>query len=129
MHKKDCPKCFGPIDGITNRVPGEVSKFKQPPGSAMESRSGLCEKAPVGGEATHLWKFGKVSVYACNVHFKRIYGRQVARFALLFREYIEYGLNLTLQYAGFAQCSFCGKPEGTLLKGHGTSPALSMPVL
>ena len=36
------------------RVPGEPSTFKEPPGSAMESESGICRK---GG--MHLWRYGR----------------------------------------------------------------------
>jgi len=68
-----CLKCFavlrrraagaGPVAGKevneSRRQVGEVSTFKHAPGSAMESESGHCPKAPNSG--AHLWKFGKCS--------------------------------------------------------------------
>jgi len=55
--KDECPKCLQPLRPSTGRrAPGEVSTFKQAPGSAMESASGACSK---GGP--HTWKFGKCS--------------------------------------------------------------------
>ena len=38
------------------RLPGEASTFKEPPGSAMESCSGVCKQ---GG--AHEWRFGRCS--------------------------------------------------------------------
>ena len=43
-------------NGEDRRVAGEVSTFKMPPSSAMESASGSCSKAPDG---VHHWKYGK----------------------------------------------------------------------
>jgi hypothetical protein len=43
-----------PLWQRNRRVPGEASTFKEPPGSAMESESGICRK---GG--MHLWRYGR----------------------------------------------------------------------
>ena len=60
--KDECPKCLNRLSdaaaleaqGGARRAPGEVSTFKQPPASAMESSYGTC---PCGG--AHAWKFGR----------------------------------------------------------------------
>jgi hypothetical protein len=62
--KDECPKCLSKLStsfmliakGGSRRVAGEVSTFKQPPGSAMESESGSCL---FGGP--HSWRFGRCS--------------------------------------------------------------------
>eukprot|EP00965_Chrysotila_dentata_P256931 6212720-Pleurochrysis_carterae.AAC.4 len=70
--KVECPKCLKPLpmqqssrpgtanssvgQALNRRAPGEVSTFKAPAGSAMESTSGVCSK---GG--LHTFKFGKCS--------------------------------------------------------------------
>ena len=45
-NKDECPRCLQPLSMAefqrAKRLPGEVSTFKQPPGSAMESSSGHC---------------------------------------------------------------------------------------
>ena len=43
-----------PLWQRNRRLPGEASTFKEPPGSAMESESGICRK---GG--MHLWRYGR----------------------------------------------------------------------
>jgi DNA-directed RNA polymerase subunit RPC12/RpoP len=64
-HAKDeCPKCLSSLSknyalragGGAKRAPGEVSTFKEKPGSAMESRWGVCK---LGG--AHSWRFGRCS--------------------------------------------------------------------
>lgn len=60
--KDECPKCLCKMStasklkaaGGQPRTPGETSTFKQKPGSAMESESGLCRH---GG--AHVWRFGR----------------------------------------------------------------------
>lgn len=52
--KDECPKCLHPLSKPKRREPGEVSTFKEPPSSAMESESGHC---PAG--ELHLWRFGR----------------------------------------------------------------------
>ena len=53
--KPECPKCLQPLGEIKpKRCVGEVSTYKHPPISAMESMSGAC---PVAG--VHSWRFGK----------------------------------------------------------------------
>ena len=64
MCVRQCPKCLGKLSssfmfmakGGSRRVAGEVSTYKQPPGSAMESESGSCL---FGGP--HRWRFGRCS--------------------------------------------------------------------
>ena len=62
--KDECPKCLVPLSIAESRrnqrLPGEVSTFKQPPGSAMESASGVCPKGQ-GGQK-HLWRFGRCTI-------------------------------------------------------------------
>jgi hypothetical protein len=58
-HRKDeCPKCLCtlslPLWRRHRRAPGEVSTFKERPGSAMASESGVCR---YGGQ--HTWRFGR----------------------------------------------------------------------
>lgn len=56
--KDECPKCFAvqsmPDWQRHRRLPGEASTFKQPPGSSIESQSGVCRK---GG--MHHWRYGR----------------------------------------------------------------------
>ena len=60
--KDECPKCLAPLANLQQmhaaggqpRLPGESSTFKLPPGSAMESVSGICS---FGGP--HEWRFGR----------------------------------------------------------------------
>ena len=59
-NKDECPKCLTemslPLWRRLKRLPGEASTFKEPPGSAMESCSGVCKQ---GG--AHEWRFGRCS--------------------------------------------------------------------
>ena len=56
--KDECPKCLTPLSmplwRLHRRECGEVSTFKEPPGSGMESESGVCSR---GG--AHAWRFGR----------------------------------------------------------------------
>ncbi len=62
--KDECPKCLVPLSMPEwrrhRRLPGEVSTYKQPPSSAMESASGVCPKGR-GGQK-HLWRLGRCAL-------------------------------------------------------------------
>jgi len=101
-----------PCGADVRRAPGEVSRYKQPTGSAMESASGQC---PCGGP--HVWRFGKCS--KCG----RCEGTEVA--AKLLVDGCPHGGRHMFK---FARCTKCGALEGSAkpapVYAHAPAPAL-----
>jgi len=99
------------------RAPGEVSTYKQPPGSAMESASGCCQLAPDG---VHHWKYGKCSY--CQVAEGKI--------AKTLGKMLDPGAVDGCRVGGkcmfkFARCSKCGRAEGALQEQARQRPAVA----
>jgi len=99
------------------RAPGEVSTFKQPPGSAMESASGCCQVAPDG---VHHWKYGKCSY--CQVAEGKI--------AKTSGTMLDPGASEGCRQGGkcmfkFARCSKCGRAEGAMQESAQQKPAVA----
>jgi len=89
--------------GSERRMPGEVSTFKQAPGSAMESSLGVCTQSP---DRVHHWKYGK-----CNF-CQKPEGKLLKRAGVMANPGGDGGCGAGGKCAfKFAKCSKCGRKE------------------
>ena len=102
--RDECPKCLHSLSGAGKARGGNCGNG-QSAGSAMQSSSGCCPKAPVDG-GPHEWKFGKCSHCKCGEG-----GKSGKKDSGVMKGGVCDKNNGGKHIYKFSKCSKCGKSE------------------